>query len=165
MRKQPEYVRRKLPVSIDMAEKLVLPNAILLGEVSEMLSEGRQVIIMTKGSSMLPFIRGDRDSVLLQKKADPEVGDIALARLPGERYVLHRIWSIDGGNVTLMGDGNLKGKETCSTEDIMGTVLEIIKPDGRKVSTTSKSSLRKARIWRKLLPVRRLILGIYRRLI
>ena len=48
--------------------KIVLPNAIMLGQVSEFLGEGHSVVIMTKGQSMSPFIRGERDSVELLRR-------------------------------------------------------------------------------------------------
>ena len=45
-------------------KKLILPNEILMGEVERLLSQGTAVTIMTKGNSMLPFIVGERDSVV-----------------------------------------------------------------------------------------------------
>ena len=36
-----------------------------MGEVERLLSQGTAVTIMTKGSSMMPFIVGERDSVVL----------------------------------------------------------------------------------------------------
>ena len=113
-------------------KKMVIPNEIFLGEVSEMLAEGAEVIIMTKGSSMLPFIIGDRDSVKLKKMETTSVGDMVLAEICKGRYVLHRVQEIDGDRVTLMGDGNLYGTEKCLLGDIKGTVTEIIAPSGRR---------------------------------
>ena len=105
---------------------------------------------------MLPFIRGGRDSVVLQKKESVEVGDIVLIRLPG-RYVLHRVIALDGDKVTLMGDGNIAGTEECTRADIMGTAIEI----GRGNRAVKPG---KGRIWRALKPFRRYILAIYRRI-
>lgn len=146
-------------------EKLTLPNAILFDEVTRLLSEGKEVIIPTKGSSMLPFIRGERDCVSLVKKDEIRAGDIVLALVEGERYILHRVWSTEGDAVTLMGDGNISGKEHCKVSDISGTVAHILKPDGRRISVDTKAFKRHSSIWRKLLPLRRYILFIYRRLI
>lgn len=143
--------------------KVVMPNAIMLGEVSSMLEEGHSVVIPTKGNSMLPFIVGERDSVNLVKMQEVSVGDIVLARLPADHYVLHRVWAVDGGDVTLMGDGNLRGCETCRIEDIKGTAVQILKKKDKVVDCRSQRSLRQARIWRGLLPVRRWLLAIYRR--
>ena len=39
-------------------EKLIVSNSVLLGEAVLMLESGKDVVIPTKGNSMLPFIRG-----------------------------------------------------------------------------------------------------------
>ena len=106
--------------------KVILPNSVMLGEVSRLLDEGHSVVIMTKGSSMSPFIRGERDSVRLLRRPSVEVGDIVLSLLPTKRYVLHRVLALDGDNVTLKGDGNLDATESCTLGDIRGTVEAIL---------------------------------------
>lgn len=139
-------------------KKMVVPNAILLAEADDLLSRGIEVVLMTKGNSMLPFIRGEKDSVNLKRFSSVKVGDIVLARIAPQRYVLHRIFSIDGDAVTLMGDGNLVGTESCRLGDILGTVTEIIRPGGSRKRVTNGA------LWRKLLPVRRYLLWIYRKI-
>lgn len=139
-------------------KKMVVPNAILLAEADDLLSRGIEVVLMTKGNSMLPFIRGEKDSVNLKRFSAVKVGDIVLARIAPQRYVLHRIFAIDGDAVTLMGDGNLVGTESCRLGDILGTVTEIIRPGGSRKRVTSGA------LWRKLLPVRRYLLWIYRKI-
>lgn len=138
-------------------DKRVVANELLLEEAASLMDEGREVNFTPLGSSMLPFIRGGKDSVRLQKKASVEVGDIVLVRLPGPRYVLHRVIGIQGDGLTLMGDGNIAGTESCSRSDVMGTVVGIVK--GKRTVVPGK-----ARIWCLLKPVRRYLLGIYRRI-
>jgi hypothetical protein len=144
--------------------RIVVPNAILLGEVKELLAEGKDVVIPTKGNSMLPFIRGTRDSVRLRKLDTLEVGDIVLAELREGVYVLHRVFSLDGDAVTLKGDGNRRGMEHCRRKDIAGTVLAILKDGVKEVDCRSPKALRKSRNWNRLKPFHRIILGLYRRL-
>ncbi|MBR6183567.1 Peptidase S24-like [Bacteroidales bacterium WCE2004] len=139
-------------------DKRTVPNDILLGEVAAVLQEGREAVILPTGKSMLPFIREGVDRVVLRKKDSFEIGDIVLARFDG-RYLLHRIVALDGDAVTLMGDGNLRGQEKGRTDEIVGTVSAIIRPDGRRHAPG------KGRLWRALKPVRRYLLAIYRRLI
>lgn len=147
-----------------MGEKLTIPNSIFFSEVESHLREGKSVVIPVKGYSMLPFIRDGRDSVELRSKVELEVGDIALARLGNGHFVLHRIWEIEGERVILMGDGNISGKEICSRGDIIGVASKIFR--GKKViDCTSAAYVRNVKIWRRLLPIRRYILAIYRRLI
>ncbi len=138
-------------------DKRVVPNTIILEEAGALLNEGRSVRFTPLGSSMLPFIRGGKDSVVLLKKDSVEVGDIVLARLPGPRYVLHRVIAREADKLTLMGDGNVVGTESCTVADVMGTAVEI----GRGKRTIIPG---KARWWMALKPFRRYILAIYRRL-
>ncbi len=145
--------------------RIVLPNAVMLGEVERLLSEGHQVVIMTKGNSMLPFIRGERDSVNLEKRDSVAPGDIVLARLSEGHYVLHRVASVDGDEIRLHGDGNLRGDERCLKENVAGTALQVVLPSGRARDCISERSKRLPRIWNRL-PVlaRRIFLGFYRRI-
>lgn len=137
---------------------LTVPNDILLEEVAAVLDEGREAVITPTGNSMLPFIRGGRDRVVLRKRDVVAPGDIVLARIGG-RYVLHRVLGVSGTHLTLMGDGNIRGTESCTASDVIGTVVEIIRPDGRRCSPG------KGRAWKALKPVRRYVLAIYRRMI
>jgi len=142
-----------------MTEKRIIPNDILLGEVTRLLNGGQEVVILAKGYSMTPFIRNGKDSVVLKKMEDVNVGDIVLAQISDGKYVLHRIIEIKGNDITLMGDGNIKGTEKCRKEDISGTVCRIIKENGREVVPG------KGVLWRRLKPIRRYILAIYRRIV
>lgn len=118
------------------------------------LKEGKVVPIIPQGISMLPFIDGNK--VYLLKKDQVRVGDIVLVWYGGN-YILHRVYSITGEQVTLMGDGNLRGTEQVGADEILGTVIEIV---------TSKGRHRKpgrAWLWRHLLPVRKYLLKIHRK--
>ena len=146
-----------------MAEKKILPNDLLLGEVSRLIAEGESVTIMTKGVSMHPFIRGGRDSVRLVKPVGLEPGMIVLAQIRQGVYVLHRIISLEGDDVTLMGDGNIAGVEKCRISDVKAVAVAIIKPR-REIDPSGERHQRQARLWKSLLPVRRWLLAVYRRL-
>ena len=117
--------------------KLVVPNEIMLAEVSSLIAEGKEVIIMTKGSSMLPFIRGDADSVALVAKDPVAPGDISLAEIAKGKYVLHRVRKVEAGVVTLKGDGNLTGIERCAEVHVCGVVKTILKASGREIDPAS----------------------------
>lgn len=135
-----------------------LPNDMLIGEVGRLLGEGKDVVLMTKGNSMLPYIVGGRDSVLLRKTENVKEGDVVLAEIGKSHYVLHRIERIEGEEVTLRGDGNIVGRERCRLCDILGTVIEISAPSGKSRKPG------RAVLWRHLgaFP-RRCILAVYRR--
>ena len=137
-------------------DRIVLPNEVLLDEVAQLLGEGREVVITPKGRSMLPFIRGEVDHIKLLRPDSLRVGDIVLAYFE-KRYVLHRIVAIDGDEITLMGDGNLKGTEQGNRSDVVGKVVEIITPDHRQYKPG------KAWLWRHTLFLRKYMLKVYRK--
>ena len=137
-------------------DKRTIANEVLLEEAATLMKEGREVTLTPLGSSMLPFIRGGKDAVRLRKMPSASVGDIILVRLPG-RYVLHRLIQVDGNNLTLMGDGNICGTESCTMEDVLGTVVAIER-NGKEIKPGQ------GRFWRFLRPLRRYILAIYRRI-
>ncbi len=139
--------------------KIIIPNDILLPEVARLLESGSSVTIKVKGESMLPFIVGDRDCVVLKQERNYTVGDIVFARIEKDIFVLHRLIKVCGEDITLMGDGNIKGVEKCKITDVLARVTEIITPS--KIKKCNKSA---ARVWRVMLPLRRYLLAIYRRL-
>ena len=138
-----------------------LPNDAFLGLVSEKLAEGHTAVIWVKGYSMRPFIEFGRDKVKLATAAAYQVGDAVLAQDSPGHYVLHRIMDITGNNVTLQGDGNLRGFEHCLRENVCGVVTEYIRPN-RVILASDKILRRRIKIWRRLRPIRRYLLFIYK---
>jgi len=150
-------------------EKWVVDNIELLGEIERLLAMGKLVEMTPSGRSMLPFIKGDRDTVTLERCETLNVGDIALAKITANSgkiaemqltkyYVLHRVIAIDGDDVVLMGDGNITGQERCKTSDVIGIVVGIHDEKG------NAKRLSKGRIWYRLLPIRKWLLKAYRKI-
>lgn len=144
-------------------KKVVMRNDHLLPEVARLVAEGESVNIKTKGCSMLPFIHGGKDSVVLVKAEDVKPMDIVLAEVSEGMFVLHRVMEIKDGYVVLMGDGNIRGRERCRKDKVLAKAVSIEK-DGKSVDCCSRGHIFKARVWRFLLPLRRYLLAIYRRL-
>lgn len=127
----------------------------VLEEIAHLLSNGKQVLFTPRGVSMRPFIEGGKDTVTLVKKPTVAVGDIVLVHL-ADRYILHRVYKLSTPKLILQGDGNLQGYEYCTQEDVLGTVIAIQSPKGRRKPLT------KGRLWRLLKPFRKYLLKIYR---
>ena len=120
------------------------------------LKDGKVIALVPQGISMLPFIKGGVDQVYLLKKDRVAVGDIVLVEYQG-KHILHRVYAVDGEKITLMGDGNLEGTEQVAADEVMGKVVDIVH-DGRHLKP------KKAWLWRHLLPIRRYLLKIHRKL-
>lgn len=113
---------------------------------------------------MQPFIEGGSDSVILRKSEATKVGDIVLALVEGQRYVLHRVIKIEGEDVRLMGDGNIVGTEKCKISDVRALATHVVKGKGQQHYLYSKKRKFLANLWMRLLPVRKYLLAIYRRI-
>lgn len=141
-----------------------LPNDAFLGLVSEKLAEGHTAVIWVKGYSMRPFIEFGRDKVKLSSATFYHVGDAVLAEIAKGHYVLHRIIKIEGDRITLQGDGNVRGVEHCTMADVRGMVTEYIRPN-RILLADDEGLKRNIRLWRRLYPIRRYLLFIYKAVI
>ena len=104
-----------------------LPNEIFIPEIARLVAEGKQVVFTPTGVSMRPYIEGGVDSVTLVRADDLQVGDIVLAEVAPQHYVLHRIYALQGDTVTLMGDGNLQGNEHCTRSNVLAKVAGVVK--------------------------------------
>jgi len=136
----------------------------IIEEAIRLVREGVSVTLPVNGNSMLPFIIGGKESVILQGPGLIDVGDVVLAWADGYRYVVHRIIRIDGDRVTLMGDGNLVGTEHCLLNDIKARVTHVVDAKERTHYLYKGWRKRAAKMWYWLRPVRRYLLAIYRRL-
>lgn len=141
-----------------------IPNAVLIPEIIKYLEQGHTVTLPLKGFSMRPFLESNRDMALLTSPKNIKVGDPVLAEIAPKQYVLHRIISINGERVTLLGDGNLT-PEYCLLSNIKASIdgfyrkgrKKLDRTDGRKWKLYSK-------IWITLRPLRRWLLAFYRRI-
>ena len=137
-------------------------DVMILNEAVRLVEEGISVTLPVDGRSMLPFIIGGRESVILTKPDDIVCGDVVLAWIAGSRFVLHRVIAIDGDKVTLMGDGNLQGVERCTFADVKAKATHAISSRGRRRYLYTPWRVKASRLWLRLRPIRRYLLKIYK---
>lgn len=142
-----------------------MTDEIIIHEAIRLVDEGVSVTFPVKGYSMLPFIIGSRESVILQKPQVVRLGDVVLAWVDDCRYVVHRVIGIEGERVILMGDGNIVGVEHCLLSDVKALATHVVDAKGRKHDLYAPWRQRASRLWWQMRPVRRYILAIYRRLL
>ena len=139
-----------------------IDDSVILSEAVRLVNEGVEVTFPVNGRSMRPFIEGGRDSVVLVKPVDVKRLDVVLARTDDGRHVVHRVLSVDGGRVTLMGDGNLCGRETCGVDGVLAKVTHVVRPGGKRIPLEMPRMRVAAKLWVTLLPFRRILLKLYR---
>ena len=148
-----------------MPEMFVVPNDLLLSRAVQAVAQGQVAKIPVRGHSMDPFIRGKHDCVELYPPVDVRIGDLVLAKVTDEQYMLHRIFRFEGDTgVVLMGDGNVDKQEFCHRKDIKAKALVIVSENGKRTRLDSRRMKAAARVWRWLLPCRGVLLRIFRKL-
>ena len=89
---------------------------------------------------------------------------MVLAEIAPQLYVLHRLIHRNGDCLTLKGDGNAYGTETCKVENVIGIATGFLRK-GRTTPdlVTAKKWRIYSAIWMRLDPIRCWLLAIYRR--
>ncbi len=151
-----------MPFSDRTMNKKYFSNDIFIPQVTKFISKGYGVNINVNGSSMRPFIEGQRSEVMLIPAKKIQVGDIVLARID-TRYILHRIIKITANYIVLQGDGNISRTEICKKEDVIAKCDAIIKKsNGHTRYTHGIWWNTKCRLWYFFRPIRQQLLAIYR---
>lgn len=141
-----------------------IKNNLFFEEAAKRIAEGERVRIRAKGNSMLPMIRDGKDEVVLEKTNEQsfQKGNLLLARLKEDIFILHRVKKANNTHLILQGDGNVSLIETCTPQDIIAEATTVI----RKGKAIRKGSFM-WNMYRYLWPVnpflRRVGLGVYRR--
>lgn len=139
-------------------------NSVFLSEVVRLVREGRRVKIMAQGYSMRPFVENGRDMLVFDFPDSICVEDVVLAECTEGRFVCHRIVRMDDDVVTLRGDGNAHGVEVVRRSDVLAKVVQIERKGKCYDLATSHWWKCYSFLWCRLLPIRRYLLAVYRRL-
>jgi hypothetical protein len=87
---------------------------------------------------MRPFLENDRDCVVIGpvKPCEIKIGDVVLAEVSKQVYVLHRVVKKNDKLFVLRGDGNVYGTETCKHCDVIG-IAKAFQIGNKEISTSS----------------------------
>ena len=160
-------IHKKDRCIIGKSLSITIPNHILIPDVKQKIDTLGSATNRVHGFSMRIFLENGRDKVTLSRPNPSALkrGDVVLAEVTPKVYVLHRIIHREGDNLTLMGDGNVAGTESCTIHDVIGTATAFYRK-GRSVPDSAEGKKWKiySKIWLALTPVRRWILAFYRRI-
>lgn len=153
----------------DSSRTITVSNDVFFEQIISILDSGEDVIFTVKGFSMFPFLRNEKDNLALGRYDGSPLkkGQVILFNYRG-KYILHRIVEVesfpDGKfRYTTLGDGNLRGCETASPDNIYGVMKKRITPSGKEWSCDSFSWKFLSFLWMKLRVVRRVPLAVLRR--
>ena len=118
----------------------------------EILARNGVLVYKTRGVSMRPMLRQNRDLVVIRAPRERlRPLDVALYRR-GESYVLHRVIQVRDGYYLIRGD-NTYALETVPDEAVIG-VLTGFRRDGKEIGADSRGYRVYARLWNAVYPVR-----------
>lgn len=149
------------------ADRVVeVPNEVLIAEIKRSLQQGHTATFRVKGNSMRPFLENLRDVAKVEAVA-PEtiaVGDVVLAEIAPQCYVLHRVIDRVDNQLTLKGDGNVQGVEHCLDTNVVALATAFYRKGRKKPDLVTGNKWRiYSFIWLSLTPLRRILLAVYRR--
>ena len=128
----------------------------------DLLRRDGVLVYKTRGTSMLPMLKENRDLVTVAPlKEPPKKGDVILFR-QGPVYVLHRVIKAGAGSYITRGDHNFV-TETVRESDVLG-VLTGFKRKGKEYSVLHPGYRLYSALWPALCPLRHLGARIRRRL-
>ena len=104
--------------------------------IREILARDGEVVYTTKGVSMEPLLRENRDVVVIRKLGDvkPKRGDVVLFVRPGQEghNVLHRVVRVEkDGTYTIIGDHQSVPERHIRLDQIVGIMTSFIR-DGKE---------------------------------
>lgn len=127
----------------------------------ELIEEGHQVSLLISGSSMSPFLIHHRDTIYF-KKPDRElkVGDMVFYRRGNGKYIMHRICRIRPEGFYMIGDAQWEIEGPLQREQIFG-LITAVERKGKLIQPGDFWWEFFAKVWLRIIPLRRLIQRIY----
>lgn len=129
--------------------------------IEKVLEEKGYLMTAPFGTSMLPFIRPQRDIIVVRKyQGEAKCRDVILYRRVGGKLVLHRILEVGADSYVLCGDNQYIKEYGVKKEQVLG-VLEGVYRDEKYIDCKKGRGYKVyVRLWCKSLLMRRIILKV-----
>lgn len=150
----------------EIRTRIVAPN-VLMEEYRRILREEPEVEalpLVISGSSMSPFLIHGRDVVYLSRLTRPiRRGDALLYRRRTGQYVLHRVYRVDAGGLTMVGDAQTELEPGIQPDQVIAIMTKAVRK-GRELSASSFWWQFFEKVWIRMVPLRPCIHRMYTRL-
>ena len=135
--------------------------------IESVINSGGDAILCVTGNSMLPLWRDRHNNVVLTAcdVNKLKVGDIPLYKRENGQYVLHRIVNVNDDSFDLLGDAQWWLEKGLDKNRVIAVTKGYYTEKGKYVSCDSFRQKLYFKLWSALLPVRALVLKVYRRTI
>ena len=118
----------------------------MMPTIRQTLADGKTVTFTPGGTSMLPMLRPNRDSVTLSPLPQRlKRYDLPLYRRDNGQYVLHRVVKA-GQTYTCLGDNQFYKEPGLRQDQMIGVVTEFIR-DGKRIPVTDLRYRIYSRLW------------------
>lgn len=129
----------------------------------EVIERDGRLVYTNVGDSMLPFIRQDRDLVVIEKpRGRLKKYDVAFYKRDGGEYVLHRVIKVTDDGYVIRGDNRYLSEYGITDRHVIGVLTAIVR-DGKERSVTAFGYRLRVRVRYLLYPLRAFIRRAKRR--
>lgn len=126
----------------------------------ELLARDGKLVYKTRGKSMEPMLRQDRDLVILESPGGRlRRYDVALYQR-GKDYVLHRVIQVGANDYFFRGD-NTYAEEIVHPEAVIGVLTGFVRK-GKQISVTDRKYRLYVKCWCAVYPLRRMAIQTIR---
>lgn len=132
--------------------------------IIEALNQAGEISFVPKGMSMYPFIKGDKQSVIIKKYTSDyaiEILDVILYVRENGRLVLHRVIALESNGYIVGGDGQFSS-EHVKLEQIKGVMTGYYKGETFVNVKDEKYKNRVRKWYNKSVLYRKIRLKLYR---
>lgn len=132
--------------------------------LKELVEDGKEVSLIISGGSMTPFL-GDRRDFIYFQKPDRELkkGDMVFYQRDSGQYIMHRIYKIKPEGYYMVGDAQQEIEGPLRRNQIFALITKV-KRKGKIIGPGNFWWVFFEKVWINMVPVRRLIMMIYSRI-
>ena len=132
--------------------------------LKELVEEGKSVSMLIAGSSMEPFLCHYRDTIFFEKpKREICKGDMVFYQRESGQYVMHRVCRVKDDGYYMVGDNQTEIEGPLKREQIFALITQV-RRKGKMMGPGDFWWEFFAKVWLRLLPVRKPISHLYARL-
>jgi hypothetical protein len=133
--------------------------------IREVTEAGGEIELTVTGDSMRPLFKHKVSRVRLGCANELAIGDIPLYRRDNGAFVLHRIVGIEDGTYTMCGDAQWQLERGVPRSAVVAVTVAYSRDGKRWVDAHSRAAVVSAHVWRAMLPLRHLYIGIRNRML